>query len=419
MPDISKWDWESGSKELADIGAMKEQFSEVHEFVVSNDGEKIAAPVATEDGKFTAAVNGKALDKGWEKLWNLGFGPDDRMSGMVMEEDEWTIMIDGEAWEEKFEYVWNIMFSEDGSVIAAQVKRDMKYSMCINDKPWNNWYAAMRDCDMSADGAKVASTVQTVALKEGDIYGFKEGSWSVAVDDKPWVKNYQNTWMPVVGPNGKVAVQARKDYTVYTITVDGTDWANDFICVWEAVFSKDGSDIVAPVKHNGSWHLAKNAEIFWKNPYMQLWRPNYSPDGNRIAALAAVGFGQWTVVVDDKPWSSSWKHMILDTVFSSDSARVAAPVNTDHRWTIAVDGQGWDSKFDMIWQPVFSPDSSHVLAKAEQDKKFLLVIDGKVVDRKFDMLFDPLFSPDSSKVLIKGVSNGKYTREVVELSKLI
>ena len=61
-------------------------------------------------------------------------------------------------------------------------------------------------------------------------------------------------------------------------------------------------NLLAPVRVNGSWTMAENGSPIWEGRFIQLWNQRLSPDGRRMAAVAAPGFGQWTVVVDDMPW---------------------------------------------------------------------------------------------------------------------
>ena len=57
MMDGGGWT-EVGRKSVCDLQALRKRFTEVHEFVVSPDGESIAAPVLTAPDTFGVCVIG-------------------------------------------------------------------------------------------------------------------------------------------------------------------------------------------------------------------------------------------------------------------------------------------------------------------------------------------------------------------------
>ena len=90
MVDISSWDWDIGKKQVSDTDTWKDTFSWIEEHCVSPDGEKIAAVVKTDEMEFSVCVNGTAWENGFDKIWNLKFGPDSRLTALVSDTGEWT-----------------------------------------------------------------------------------------------------------------------------------------------------------------------------------------------------------------------------------------------------------------------------------------------------------------------------------------
>ena len=212
MPNIKNWDWETKEKCITDINEWISKFFQVHELVVSNDGEKIAAPVKTEDEEMAVCVNGETWEETFEKVWSVKFSPDDRLTALVCADDEWTLAIDGTPWENKFEYVWDTTFSADGKSIAIKARSEGKYKVVINDQPWENDFLEMRDMVISPDGRNTAAAVQIEAMPEGDIFKFEEGIWTVAVNGKPWPKKFQNVWgLDFSSDSAHVAAEVRFD----------------------------------------------------------------------------------------------------------------------------------------------------------------------------------------------------------------
>jgi hypothetical protein len=101
----------TGRRSVCDLRVFRDRFQEVHEWSVSPDGERLAAPVLTEPDTFSVAVNGEVWEDDFEKAWHLAFGPDGRLTALVRVDDEWTVAVDGELWEERYEFAWNTKFS--------------------------------------------------------------------------------------------------------------------------------------------------------------------------------------------------------------------------------------------------------------------------------------------------------------------
>ncbi len=132
MVNREAWDWNKGKRAICDLGAVRDRFDEVHEWAVSPDGERIAAPVLTAPETYSVAVNDQRWEGEFEKAWHLAFTPDGKLTALVRIDDEWTVAVDGEPWENRWEYAWNPIFNRDGSVIAVQIKDNMEYTVAVN-----------------------------------------------------------------------------------------------------------------------------------------------------------------------------------------------------------------------------------------------------------------------------------------------
>ncbi len=422
------FDWDTRKKLIANTDEWKSKFSEVRPFNVSGDGEKIGSVVQTNEETFTVCLNGKQWEETYEKVWTLKFKNDGKAVCLVMKDNAWTVAVDGLQWKEKFDYAWNLQIALNGRDIGINIKKDDHYGVCLDDKPWTQGFADVRNLFISPDGTMSAASVAIKGLAEADIFGFQKGVWTVAVDGTPWDKNFVNVWGLAFSPDSRhVAAETRINLYDYAIVVDGILWPQTFKCVCEPRFSTK-NNVIAPVKIPQGWTLAMDGKPIWKT-FVQLWPPKFSPDGKKIAAVVAPDFGRWTIAVDGIPWKQTFSDTVLDPVFSPDSKRVAAiakeskdPMNMgsslhsikgNDRWTIVVDGIPWEQDFDMIWDPVFSPDGSMVAAKAEINGKYCVVANGKAGKKMFDTLWSPVFSPGGDKLLIRGIQDGKYYRYVL------
>ncbi|MBW2594227.1 MAG: PD40 domain-containing protein, partial [Deltaproteobacteria bacterium] len=74
--------------------------------------------------------------------------------------------------------------------------------------------------------------------------GKEDEKWTVVVDDQPWDVDFDMIWRPVFSPDGNtVAVKAEKKGK-FVLVVNGLilNQVND--CMWEPVFSPDGEKIL-------------------------------------------------------------------------------------------------------------------------------------------------------------------------------
>jgi hypothetical protein len=420
MSESANWDWDTKEKLIANINDWKKKFIDVRELTPSDDGEKIAAVVQPENGKFTTCVNGEAWEEIFERVYSLKFTSDNQLISLLYQNYVWSLAVDHDKWEETYDYLFNLTLTPDGKGIAVGIKTEPFISICFNKQAWENTYPDCRFLIMSPNGKSVASCVQIKPLKTLDIFGYQKGVWTIIVDGTPWENTFWTVWGPVFSPDSNhVAASVRTGFAQYNIAVDGKTWEKGpFGLVWEPIFKPNTNHVVAPVRTPKGTTLAMNGEPIW-GFFPNVWRQNFSPDGEKIAAVVAPKFDVWTIAVDGTPWNTTFSDLVLTPVFSPDSKRVAAVVKDNNRWTVAVDGAPWGESVDNIWDPIFSPGSDIIVARAQRNRKYYLVVNGKIGKRGYDMLWDPVFSPDGEKLLIRVVDDGKYYRRVVPVNELM
>ena len=226
MSESSSWDWETKEKLIANINDWKKKFPVIRELVPSDDGEKIATIVRTEDKRFTTCVNGEAWEETFERVYSLKFNPDNQLISLALRNYEWSVNVDHEMWEEKFDYIWNLTLSPDGKSIAVNIRTgEMTSGVCLNGKAWENTFPEARDLALSPDGKRTASHVQVSPRKELDILGFSNKNWTVAVDGTAWDARFLTARGSVFSDDSNhVAAVGMTDMSQYTIVVDDTPW---------------------------------------------------------------------------------------------------------------------------------------------------------------------------------------------------
>lgn len=423
MKNVENWDWTPGKKIVADLSKWRSEYQAVYEPYTSPDGEKIAAIVQDDEESFTVCVNGTVWEQGFDKIWNLRFLPDGRTVALVSDMAEWSVAIDGTPWENKFEFAWNLQFSQETSSVTIAAQNARSYFAVTDDIPWESGFTSMNNLAISRNGKIAAAVIQTTQLKEGDIFAFQKGCFTIAVNGTPWKNTFVNAWeIDISADNRLVATEVRRNLYEYTIVINDEAWPNYFSAVWSPRFNPMDNSVTAPVKVAGGWSLAKDGELYWNGRYAQLWHHFYSTDGKKIAAIAAKEFGKWTIAENDRPWELTFDELVTDPVYSPDNRHIACTGKTDGKWYVAVDGNAWPTAFERIWPPVFSPEGDMVAAKVEINGKFAIAVNGKPIDITFSEAWNPLFSPDGSKLMVNGIGTGedegKFCRYILETDKL-
>ncbi|MBF0243403.1 MAG: PD40 domain-containing protein [Desulfamplus sp.] len=418
--NCDSWNWDKGKKEVGKFSDWRDKFSYIEDISFSPDGEKIAAIVKNEDMEFTVSTQSEGVEpetweSGYDKVWNLRFGPDGRLSAFVSDTGEWKVSTDDNIWENGYDFIWNMRFNKSG-VIAVSAQKELSYCAIINDVPWENEFSRLTDMVISPDGQSSAAVIESIPVLEGEIFKFRGGCYSVAVNGEAWDRNFMNVWKPSFSDDSShVAASVRTSYNDYYIAVDGKTWDTPFSSVWDPCFEPNSQSVVAPVKRGGKWFLAKDGAIFWDRPYFQLWHQIYSPDGKKIAAIVAPEFGRWTLAIDNTPWQITFSDYLTDPIFSHDGGRLACIFKDRGRWGVAVDGKAWDSIVDMAWIPVFSNDGDNIAVKVKKDGFYHIALNGKILDTKYEYIENPIFSPDGSSLLIKSCQGGSYNRDVISI----
>lgn len=415
MQEPKAWDWTLGERTIIESVAPLDGHNWQEELQASPDGEAFAAIVNVGEAEFSVRVNDDTQESTFEKIWNLRFTSDGRLTAFVQEDGEWGLLVDGDAGEERYGYLWAPKWNADNT-LAVSMQQDGEYGMLVNGEPWETLYEAATDFVLCPHGTKTAAVVQTVSLGQADVVTFQEGAYSVAVDGEAWDTNFVNCWKPCFSADAEhIAATIRKNLYDYSIAVDGKAWEHNYQMAWEPIFNPANDAVAAPVRQGGNWGVAIDDKIAWEPAYFQCWKLQYSADGENLWGIVAPEYGQFTMAQNNKPWS--FRALVVpEFALSKDgkhAAALACSNNVD--WRIVVDDAAWDGCYDMAWLPIFSEDGKHVAARIERNGKYEILVDGKSVAEPFDVAFDPTFSPDSTKLMLRGVRNGKALRIVMQI----
>ena len=226
-------------------------------------------------------MNGALWETRTDKMYNCQFAPDGRLTALSQSDGEWAIVVDDAESEEHADYLWGTRFNKAGT-IAVPMQTGMEYGMLVDGAPWEQLYTAATDFVLSETG-KTAAVVQTAGLGQADLEGFSKGIYTIAVDGQAWEECYLNAWSPCFDREGhRVASTVRVTPYEYTISINGQRWSETYPCAWEPIFEPKSGDVIAPIRKEGKWGLARNGSLFWKPMFAQCWAPRGSRHRRRI-----------------------------------------------------------------------------------------------------------------------------------------
>ena len=131
------------------------------------------------------------------------------------------------------------------------------------------------------------------------------------------------------------------------------------------------------------------------------------PDG-KLTALVRID-DEWTVAVEGEPWEDRWE-FAWNQIFNRDGSVIAVQIKDNMEYTVAVNGDPWEKRFPSSRGLALSSDGKHAaavvqvesLAEADifgfMEGTWSLAVDGVPWERKFINVYGPAFSDDGAHV---------------------
>ena len=138
------------------------------------------------------------------------------------------------VWDGRFFQLWHHQYSADGKTIAAIVAPKYgQQTVAVNDKPWRRTFNNLvTDLVVSPDGKRAACAARS------------DGQWAIAEDGKCWDEAFDMAWAPVFSPDSRhIASKVEKNGRFY-IFIDGKPIKYNFEAAWNPVFSPDGDKLL-------------------------------------------------------------------------------------------------------------------------------------------------------------------------------
>jgi len=263
---------------------------------------------------------------------------------------------------------------------------------------------------VSPDGEKIA-----FIINEG------ENKFSVCQNKTHWEEAYDKVWSLKYGPDGRLSVLALTDEGRWTVVTEQVPWENSFDFAWELQFSTDGSQIGVAIQNEQQYGMAVN-DVLWPTLYPNANHFTLSPKGNHSAAVVQTQNlsqgdifkyqeGVFSVAIDGQTWDTKLVN-IWTPIFDHQGKHICAQCRTSlYTYTIVVDGKVWDKEFSSVWRPAFNPATRSCMAPVRIGKKWGLAQDGEIIlTPRFYQMWNFIFSPlGDSWAAIVATDLGKWT----------
>lgn len=247
-----------------------------------------------------------------------------------------------------------------------------------------------------------------------------DGVFGLRMNDTVHDNTFDKAWKPGFSPDGRFCVFVQQDEE-WTLAENGEPWEESYGFIWDPKFSEEGNTIAIAVQQDNTYGMSVNGTL-WETLYENANGFALSNNGKRTAAVVQVkSLGQadlitfregiYTVAVDGEAWESTFMNA-WDPVFSPFAHRVAAQVRLSlYDYSIAVDGTPWPFHFQCVWNPCFHPNSSTVVAPVRQGGKWGVAEDGNMLWKpRYFNCWHLQYSPDGKKLYgIVAPEYGKFT----------
>lgn len=128
----------------------------------------------------------------------------------------------------------------------------------------------------------------------------------------------------------------------------------------------------------------------WTQDYHWVEDFQVSPDGKKIAAIVNLDEAEFSVCVNGERWDERFEKA-WSLKFASDSSCMAL-VSRDEEWTICKDDRPWETWFDFIWNLGVSDNGRYISAAVQNDMAYGLVVNDEAWPTFFNAINAPVLT---------------------------
>lgn len=203
---------------------------------LSGDGSLAAVDTRLTQYDYTITVNDQPWSSAWPAVWAPAIHPEGTsVYAPVKEPDGWMLACDGEpAWPSRYVQLWEVTFSPNGRRLAAVIAPEFgSWTLALDDKPWNT----------RVDGYLSAPVFSPHGSRVG-CSGIHRGKAVVLVDDHPMGDGFDKAWDPVFSPYGSHTTAKVKRGPHFSVLLDGMVIKRPYIWLGDPVFTPDGNHLM-------------------------------------------------------------------------------------------------------------------------------------------------------------------------------
>ena len=262
---------------------------------------------------------------------------------------------------------------------------------------------------VSPDGETFAAVVR-----------LEDERFTLRINDATWEESFEKVWLPRYAPDGRLTALVMNDGE-WTLAVDGTPWEERFAFIWGTMFG-NGGQIYAAIQQDMQYGLCADG-VPWENLYENANEFALRGDGKKSASVVQVkslkqadieGFrsGVYSVAVDGEVWDTSFMNVWSPVFDGRGGERVAAQVRLNAlEYSIALNGELWPATYSCIWAPAFDPATGAIAAPVRQGGRWGMAIDaGMDWNPAYYQCWGQQWSPDGKRLwAIVAPAYGKFT----------
>jgi len=120
-----------------------------------------------------------------------------------------------------------------------------------------------------------------------------------------------------------------------------------------------------------------------------------SDDGEKIAAVVQPEAGQFTTCVNGEAWDETFER-VYSLIFNPNNQLIFL-VYRAFEWSVAVDHEIGEEKFDFLWNLTLIPDGKGIAVSVKKEPDLSISLNGKTWENMFRDARDLIVSPDGKR----------------------
>ncbi len=211
---------------------------------------RTAAVVRRDYQDYSVAVDGLAWPERFDNVWEPLIAPGGDVFAPVQVGSKWGLARNGElTWPVRYCQLWHLQTDSRGKRIAAIVSPIFgQFTVCIGESLWKTTYPVLTDLRLGPEGERAAAVGASRIDPEQPDTLFSPPSWQLVVDDQPVSGWFDQVFPPVFSPDGGQVAARIKHNRGFGYILDGRTYPREFDMAWDPVFSPDGNRIMLRVR---------------------------------------------------------------------------------------------------------------------------------------------------------------------------